>query len=67
MSREIAMGIANFTGGWSKGGSSGGGSSLKSRDFEFTAYLAKYAGGDWNSTVRQDGGKITAQGAKAFL
>lgn len=31
----------------------------KSRTFKFTAYLAKYAGGDWNSTVRVQDGKIT--------
>ncbi|MDP9292396.1 MAG: DUF4159 domain-containing protein [Verrucomicrobiota bacterium] len=59
MSREIATGIATFTGGWSKG-STGLGTSIRSREFEFTAYLAKYSGGDWDSTVRQKGGKITA-------
>jgi hypothetical protein len=51
MSKEVAKGIAGFSGGWAKGGSGGTGSSLKSREFQFTAYLAKYAGGDWDSTI----------------
>jgi Domain of unknown function (DUF4159) len=50
--REIASGIAGFTSGWSTGGGGGAGSSLRSREFVFTAYLAKYSGGDWDSTVK---------------
>jgi hypothetical protein len=45
-------GIAGFTGNWAKSGGRGG--MLKDRSFEFTAYLAKYADGDWDSTVRMD-------------
>lgn len=59
MSVETAKGISNFTGGWAGGGSGGPGSSLKSREFQFTAYLAKYSGGDWASTVSLSSGKIT--------
>lgn len=46
------VGIQKFTGGWAKAGGRGG--MLKDRQFEFTAYLAKYADGDWDSTVRLD-------------
>ncbi len=62
-SREIAA----FTGGWAKKGGSGGGpgSSPRTREFEFTAYLAKYGdpndpqrGGDWASTNWLREGKI---------
>lgn len=52
LTKEIAVGIKNFTGGWAKGGEGGPGSSVRTREFEFTAYLAKYAGGNWASTVR---------------
>jgi hypothetical protein len=59
LTKEIGQGIASFTGGWGKGSGTGGpggpggpGSSIRQRDFEFTAYLAKYQGGDWYSTVR---------------
>jgi len=60
MSKEMATGIARFTASWAKGGTSAIGRPLKSREFEFTAYLAKYAGGDWDSTVRVEDGQITA-------
>lgn len=53
---EAARGIAGFSEGWSK--PSGAGSSLRTREFEFTAYLAKYSGGDWDSTVKLRNGKI---------
>lgn len=59
MSVETAKGISNFTGGWATGGGGGPGSSLKSREFQFTAYLAKYSGGDWDSTVSVSNNKIT--------
>jgi len=59
LSKDIAGKIANFTAGWAKGGTSSFSKPLKSREFEFTAYLAKYAGGDWASTVRIEDGVIT--------
>ena len=59
LSKEMAAGIARFTAGWAKGGTSEVGRPLKNREFEFTAYLAKYAGGDWNSTVRLENDQIT--------
>ncbi len=58
LSKEMAQGIARFTAGWAKGGTSSIGKPLKAREFEFTAYLAKYAGGDWNSTVRLENNQI---------
>jgi hypothetical protein len=59
MSAQIASGIAGFSGGWAKGGKGRGpGTSIQSREFVFTAYLAKYAGGDWDSTVQMRDGKI---------
>lgn len=60
MSREIAAGIKGFSSGWGKGGSGGYGTSMKAREFEFTAYLAKYSGGNWASTVRIQNNKIVA-------
>lgn len=57
MSKEVAQGIAGFTSGWAQGGG-GAGSSVRERKFKFTAYLAKYSGGDWDSTVVVSGGKI---------
>lgn len=60
LSKEIGQKIAGFTKGWvKKGGKGSMGGPLKSREFEFTAYLAKYNGGDWDSTVRIEDGKIT--------
>lgn len=50
MTRAIATEISAFTAGWNKGGPSA--SALKNRDFEFTAYIGKYQGGNWDSTVR---------------
>lgn len=57
--------IAAFTQGWEKKGGRGGGigSNIRDREFEFTAYLAKYGNprdpnrrGDWNSTNRVEVG-----------
>ena len=48
--------IKAFTGGWGKG--SGVGQGIRSREFEFTAYIGQYQGGDWNSTVRVVQGRI---------
>ena len=53
----VAKGMKGFTGSWAKGGEAGSGVN-KSRSFKFTAYLAKYAGGDWDSTIEMSGGKI---------
>ncbi len=58
LSKGQATRIANFTSGWSRGGRSMMGQPIKSRVFDFTAYLAKYAGGDWNSTVWLDGDTV---------
>jgi hypothetical protein len=60
LSKSIAAGIASVTGGWAKGGTASYSQPIKSREFEFTAYLAKYAGGDWDSTVRLEDGQIWA-------
>ena len=51
MKLPVAQGIKNFTNAWKSSNDSGSGVG-KSRAFKFTAYLAKYAGGDWNSTVQ---------------
>jgi hypothetical protein len=50
MSGADASAISEFTKGWGKGTGSGTGS--RRRVFEFTAYLAKYDGGNWWSTVQ---------------
>jgi hypothetical protein len=60
LSKEMAARISSFTGGWAKGGTASMDQPLKSREFVFTAYLAKYQGGDWDSTVRIENGKIWA-------
>jgi hypothetical protein len=67
LSREIATKIAGFTSGWAKGGTASFSKPLKSREFEFTAYLAKYAGGDWASTVRIEDGQITGGSLQNLL
>ncbi len=54
---NLAKGMVQFTKSWAKGGDSGSGVG-KDRAFKFTAYLAKYEGGDWGSTVRLRDGKI---------
>ena len=51
MTLPVAQGIKNFTNAWHSSNDSGSGVG-KSRAFKFTAYLAKYHGGDWDSTVR---------------
>lgn len=48
--------IKAFTGGWGKG--QGAGTGVRSREFEFTAYIGQYNGGNWNSTIEQTNGKI---------
>ncbi|MBU3664953.1 MAG: DUF4159 domain-containing protein [Chthoniobacterales bacterium] len=56
MSAEVAKQIGAFTGGWGKG--TGSGTGTRQREFSFTAYVAKYSGGNWDSTVDLRGGKI---------
>ncbi|MEA3212845.1 MAG: hypothetical protein QOE70_5902 [Chthoniobacter sp.] len=51
LSKDMATRIAGFTAGWAKGGTASMSRPLKSREFQFTAYLAKYQGGDWDSTI----------------
>lgn len=52
MSTQAASAIKSFTQGWGKGRGQGSGQGTRQRTFEFTAYIAKYSGGDWNSTVQ---------------
>lgn len=59
MTREVATEIKNFTQGWGRGRTgTGTGGSLRQRQFGFTAYIAKYRGGDWDSTIELRNGKI---------
>lgn len=50
MSAAVASQIREFTGGWGKG--SGSGTGTRQREFVFTAFIAKYNGGNWNSVFR---------------
>lgn len=52
MSAQVASQIREFTGGWGKG--SGSGTGTRQREFTFTAYVARYNGGNWDSTVDVD-------------
>lgn len=56
---NVAKGMKTFTNSWRAPGDSGSGAG-KDRAFKFTAYLAKYSGGDWDSTVRITNGKIVS-------
>ena len=47
---NLAKGIKSFTNSWRSSNDPGSGVG-KDRAFKFTAYLAKYHGGDWDSTV----------------
>jgi hypothetical protein len=60
LSSSQAARIRRFTEGWSKPVKAFGGlgSSVKEREFEFVAYLAKYADGDWASTNIIQNGQI---------
>ncbi len=53
MTAQVAAEIRQFTGGWGKG--SGSGTGTRQREFEFTAYVAQYSGGNWDSTFRMVG------------
>ena len=57
MSLPVAQGIKNFTNSWKASNDTGSGVG-KDRAFKFTAFLAKYHGGDWDSTVRMQGDRI---------
>ena len=58
-SPAIAKNMKLFTQTWRSSNDNGSGVG-KDRAFRFTAYLAKYQGGDWDSTVRLSAdGKIT--------
>ena len=50
MSAAVAGQIREFTGGWGKG--SGSGTGTRQREFDFTAFIAKYNGGNWDSVFR---------------
>jgi hypothetical protein len=56
MTTAQARAIQSFVSGWGVGGQGTGG--LRQRKFKFTAYLAKYAMGDWNATVSMSGSRI---------
>ncbi len=61
MSTAVAAQIKAFTSGWGKGQGSGVGT--RSREFEFTAYIGQYSGGNWSSTVRISAGKKIETGS----
>ena len=54
MSAAVAGQIREFTGGWGKG--TGSGTGTRQREFDFTAFIAKYGGGNWDSVFRMAGG-----------
>ncbi|MEI6033888.1 MAG: DUF4159 domain-containing protein [Verrucomicrobiae bacterium] len=49
--------IKDFTDGWGKK-DNGSGMGSRIREFEFTAYIGQYAGGNWNSTIQMTNSKI---------
>jgi hypothetical protein len=57
MTPQVAANIAEFTRGWGTG--QGRGTGTRQREFEFFAFIGRYAGGDWNSTVRVQGNQVT--------
>jgi hypothetical protein len=59
MSSQVAGQIKEFTGGWGK--STGSGTGTRQREFSFTAFIAKYSGGNWDSVFRMRNN--TPQGA----
>lgn len=50
MTAGDAAAIKDFTGGWGK--STGSGTGTRQREFNFTAFIAKYNGGNWDSVFR---------------
>ncbi len=68
MTAAAGQNIRQFTQGWSGGSGAGQGSGrpLKTRKFQFKAYLAQYSKGDWSSTVvlsRQAGKQTIVKGS----
>lgn len=61
MSGAVASGIRGFTGGWGKG--TGSGTGVRQREFSFTAFVAKYNGGNWDSVYRVNEKNKIPQGA----
>ncbi len=59
MSAGDAAAIGAFTSGWGRGRGTGSGTGLRQREFEFEAFIGRYDGGNWNSTVRVVGDQIT--------
>ncbi len=60
LTAELAGEMRAFT-GWGSGNEGlGTGKPLHQREFEFTAFLARYGGGNWNSTVQLRDNQITA-------
>jgi hypothetical protein len=55
---EAAKAIAQMARGW--GAEQGPGVGAREREFEFVAYIGQYGGGNWDSTVRTQGDKVTA-------
>jgi len=59
MTAQDAAAIRAMTEGWGgKGKGTGTGTGVRQREFQFIAYIGKYNGGNWSSTVRLLGGKI---------
>jgi len=56
LTKAQAAAIKQFTNWKSKG--SGPGLGIRETEFEFTAYIGQYAGGNWNSTIQIANGKI---------
>ena len=60
MTGADAAAIGSFTQGWGKGKGSGTGTGVRKREFEFVAFLARYEGGNWNSTVQVRNNEVTS-------
>lgn len=56
LTKAAAGQIKAFTGGWGKGQGSGVGK--RRREFEFIAYLGRYAGGNWSVSVDMERDKV---------
>jgi hypothetical protein len=61
MSTAVAAQIKAFTSGWGK--AHGPGTNMRSREFDFTAYIGQYNGGNWSSTVRLGKGDVIETGS----
>lgn len=57
MTPQVAASIKEFTRGWGSG--TGRGTGTRQREFEFVAFIGRYAGGNWDSTVRVQGSRVT--------